>query len=123
VPGFQTTATCAPPPLCNDDAFEPDDTLAQATAVDRATTSSGVACAGDDDYFAVAAAGATVTASLTFDTTAVLEIALLDSSGNVLASAAGSSPQSVSTTGPVAGTIYVRVRAVGNAQGAYTLSL
>jgi hypothetical protein len=41
----------------------------------------------------------------------------------VLASAAGSSPQSVSTPGPAAGTVYVRVRAMGNAQGAYTLSL
>lgn len=123
VPGFQTSGSCAPPPLCNDDAFEPDDTLAQATVVDRGTTTSAVACAGDDDYFAVAAAGATVSASLSFDTTAVLEIALLDSSGDVLASAAGSSPQSVSTAGPVAGTVYVRVRAVGIAQGAYTLSL
>jgi hypothetical protein len=64
-----------------------------------------------------------VTASLTFDSTAVLEVALLDSSGAVLASAAGSSPQSVSTPGPAAGTVYVRVRAMGNAQGAYTLSL
>jgi hypothetical protein len=123
VPGFQTTATCAPPPLCNDDGFEPDDTLAQATVVDLRTTTSAMACAGDDDYFAVAAAGSTVTASLTFETTAVLEVALLDSAGNVLASAAGSSPQSVSTAGPVAGTVYVRVRAMGNAQGAYTLSL
>ena len=123
VPGFQTSGTCAPPPFCNDDSFEPDDTLAQATAVGRSTTTSGVACAGDDDYLAVAAAGATVTASLTFESTAVLEIALLDSSGNVLASAAGSSPQSVGTGGPVAGTVYVRVRAVGNAQGGYTLSL
>ena len=53
----------------------------------------------------------------------MLEVALLDSAGNVLASAAGSSPQSVSTPGAVAGTVYVRVRAVGNAQGSYTLSL
>ena len=53
----------------------------------------------------------------------MLEVALLDASGAVLASAAGSSPQSVSTPGPVAGTVYVRVRAMGDAQGAYTLSL
>jgi len=123
VPGFQSSANCAPPPLCNDDGFEPDDTLAQATAVDLGTTTSAVACAGDDDYFAVAAGGAVVTASLTFEATAILEVALLDSAGNVLASAAGSSPQSVSTAGPAAGTVYVRVRAVGNAQGSYTLSL
>jgi hypothetical protein len=123
VPGFQTTGNCAPPPLCNDDGFEPDDTLAQATAVDLGTTTSAVACSGDDDYFAVAAAGSTVTASLTFETTAILEVALLDSAGNVLASAAGSSPQSVRTAGPAAGTVYVRVRAAGNAQGSYTLTL
>ena len=123
VPGFVTAGSCAPPPLCNDDGFEPNDTIAQATPVDLGTTTSAKACAGNDDLFAVAAAGQVVTASLTFDSTAVLEVALLDASGNVLASAAGSSPQSVSTPGPVAGTVYVRVRAIGNAQGAYTLSL
>jgi hypothetical protein len=64
-----------------------------------------------------------VTASLTFDASAVLEVAFLDSSGAVIASVAGSSPQSLSTPGPVSGTVYVRVRAMGNAQGAYTLSL
>ena len=114
---------CAPPPLCNDDGFEPNDTFAQATPVDRNTTTSAIACAANDDLFAVAAAGAPVTASLTFDSTAVLEIALLDSAGNALATTAGSSPQTVTTPGAVAGTVYVRVRAIGNAQGAYTLSL
>jgi hypothetical protein len=123
VPGFQTSGKCAPPPLCNDDGFEPNDTLAQATPVALGTTTSGVACAVNDDLFAVAAGGNTVTASLTFDSTAVLEVALLDSSGAVLASAAGSSPQTVSTPGPVAGTVYVRVHVVDIAQGAYTLSL
>jgi hypothetical protein len=123
VPSFQTAATCAPPPFCNDDGFEPNDTFAQATAVDLGTTTSAVACAISDDYFAVAAAGRSVTASVTFETTAVLEVALLDSSGAVMASAAGSSPQTVSTPGAVAGTVYVRVRAVGNAQGTYTLRL
>lgn len=123
VPGFQTASTCAPPPLCNDDGFEPDNSLAQANPVDLGTTTSAVACAANDDFFAVPAAGAPVTARLTFDSTAVLEVALLDASGAVLASAAGSSPQSVGTPGPVAGTVYVRVRAMGNAQGAYTLSL
>jgi hypothetical protein len=82
-----------------------------------------MACAVNDDLFAVPAAGGVVTASLTFDSTAVLEVALLDGAGDVLASAAGSSPQSVRTPGPVGGTIYVRVRAVDNEQGAYTLSL
>ena len=64
-----------------------------------------------------------MTASVTFDSSTVLEIALLDGSGAVIASASGNSPQSVSTPGPVAGTVYVRVRAVGNAQGAYTLTV
>ena len=124
VPGFQTSGTCAPPPFCNDDTFEPDDTLGAGDRRRPRYHHLGRSRApGDDDYLAVAAAGAAVSASLTFESTAVLEIALLDSSGNVLASAAGSSPQSVSTAGAVAGTVYVRVRAVGNAQGAYTLSL
>ena len=54
----------------------------------------------------------------------MLEVALLDSAGNVLASAAGQQSRRASArAGAVAGTVYVRVRAVGNAQGAYTLSL
>ena len=53
----------------------------------------------------------------------MLEVALLDSSGAVLASASGSSPQSVTTPHAVAGTVYVSVRALGNAQGSYTLAL
>ena len=124
MPGFQTSGTCAPPPLCNDDGFEPDDTFAQATVVGRGTTTSGVACAGDDDYFAVAAAGAAVSASLTFESTAVLEIALLDSAGQRARERRRQQPaerQHARARWP--GTVYVRVRAVGNAQGAYTLSL
>ena len=122
VPGFQISGACAPPPPCNDDGFEPNDTIAQATPIDLGTTTSAVACAGNDDFFAVPAAGGTVTASLTFDSTAVLDIALLDSSGDV-AEVSGSSPQSVSTPSGVTGTVYVRIRAVGNAQGSYTLSV
>ena len=123
MPGFQTSGACAPPPPCSEDGYEPNDTIAQAKAVDLGSITSGVACAANDDVFAVAAAGASVTATLTFDTTAVLDVALLDSSGTILASASGSSPLSVTTQGPVAGTVYVRVRAVDNAQGSYTLSL
>jgi hypothetical protein len=123
VPSFQTAGACAPPPPCDEDGFEPNDTIAQATRADHPSVTSGDACADNDDIFAVPAAGAVVTASLTFDATAVLEVALLDSSGTQLASASGSSPLSVSTQGPVSGTVYVRIRAVGNAQGSYTLSV
>ena len=77
----------------------------------------------NDDYFAIAGVSGVVTATLTFDTNAVLEVALLDSSGATIASASGSTPQTVSTPGAVTGTVYVRVRAEGNAQGAYTLSV
>jgi hypothetical protein len=128
VPAFQTSSACAPPPLCNDDSFH-NDTLATAVLLDLGTTTSAIACANNDDFFAVAiptavaTAGARLTATLTFDANAVLEIALLDGSGHVLASASGTTPQTVSTPGPATGTVYVRVRAVGNAQGAYTLSL
>jgi hypothetical protein len=123
VPGFQTSGACAPPPPCSDDGFEPNDTIAQAVPIDLGTTTSAVACAGNDDYFGVRSAGTSVTATVTFDSTALLEVALLDGSGNVIASASGSSPQSVSTPGPAAGTVYVRIRPVGNAQGAYTLAV
>jgi hypothetical protein len=125
VPGFQTSSTCAPPAPCNDDGFEGkgNDSLAQAVPLTLGTTTSAVACPANDDYFSIADVSGVVAATLTFDSTAVLEIALLDSSGNVLASASGSTPKSVTTQGAVTGTVYVRVRAQGNAQGAYTLSL
>ena len=57
VPAFQTSGACAPPPPCSDDGWEPNDTLAQATAVTLGTTTSGVACAANDDIFAAPAAG------------------------------------------------------------------
>jgi hypothetical protein len=41
----------------------------------------------------------------------------------VLASASGSTPQIVASPGVIPGVVYVRVRALGTAQGAYTLSL
>ena len=63
-----------------------------------------------------------MTASLEFDSSATLELALLDSAGNVLASASGTTPQSVSTAGPVSGTIYARISVVNNQQGHYTLT-
>jgi hypothetical protein len=125
VPTFQTSDACTPPPLCNDDPFEPNNTIAQAVPLDLGTTTSAIACAGNDDLFAVATTGAGLTATVTFDTSTVLEVALLDTSGStVLAGYSGSSsPLTVSTPAGTTGTVYVRVRAVGNAQGAYTLSL
>ena len=82
VPGFQTSGTCAPPPLCNDDGFEPDDTLAQATAVDLGTTTSGVACAGRRRLLRGRGRrrGGDARRSRS-RRTAVLEVALLDSAG------------------------------------------
>ena len=123
VPGFETSAECAPPPLCNDDGFEDNNTIATATPVALGTTTSGVACADNDDYFSAPVAGSVVTAGLVFDDGANLQLALLDSAGNVLASVSGASPLSVSTPGAVSGTIYVRISVVNNAQGHYTLSL
>jgi hypothetical protein len=124
LPTFQTSDACSPPPLCNDDPFEPNNTLAQAIPLDIGTTTSAVACAADDDLFAVATAGAGLTASAHFDASTALEVTLLDTSGTTLASASGStSPVTVTTPAGTTGTVYVRVRAVGNAVGAYTLWL
>jgi hypothetical protein len=121
VPNFETLPPCAPPPLCNDDGFD-NHSMATATDVALGTTTSGVACADNSDYFSATAAGTVVTARLDFDNDATLELALLDSAGNVLASSSGSTPQSVSTAGPVSGTIYARISVVNNAQGHYTLT-
>jgi hypothetical protein len=125
VPTFQMSDACTPPPLCNDDSFEPNNTVAEAVPLDLGTTSSAVACAGDDDLFAVATGGQPLTATVTFDPATVLDVAFLDTSGtNVLASVtSGSSPLTVATPAGTTGTVIVRVRAVGNAQGTYTLFL
>jgi hypothetical protein len=124
LPAFQTSDACSPPPLCNDDPFEPNNTLARAIPLDLGTTTSAIACAADDDLFAVATEGAGVTASASFDASTALEVTLLDTSGTALASSSGSSsPVTVTTPAGTTGTVYVRVRAVGNAVGAYTLSL
>ena len=97
VPAFQTSGACAPPPPCSDDGFEPNDTLAQATPVDLGTTTSGVACAANDDYLRRPRGGCDRDGDADVRRRrAMLEVALLDSSGAVLASASGSSPQSVS---------------------------
>ncbi len=121
VPDFETAPGCAPPPLCNDDGFG-NHSMATATAVSLGTTTSGVACAAKDDYYVASAAGTVVTARLEFESNATLELALLDSAGNVLASASGSTPLSVGTAGPVSGSIYARISVVNNAQGHYTLT-
>ncbi|MDX6536142.1 MAG: hypothetical protein QOD37_483, partial [Gaiellales bacterium] len=97
VPAFESSAACAPPPPCSEDGYEPNDTIAQATTVSAGTTTSGTDCAANDDVFAVPAAGAPVTARLTVAPPAVLEVALLDSSGTVLATTSGSGPLSVTT--------------------------
>jgi hypothetical protein len=124
LPAFQTSGECAPPPPCSEDGFESNDGLGQATPVTIGTTSSGTACADNDDVFAVPATGASVTAVLTFNPPTVLDVALLDSTGAELASGSGSSsPLSVTTPRPVTGTVYVRIQSVGNAQGDYTLFL
>lgn len=50
---------------CDDDGFEPNDLLAQATPLNTATTASGAICPQDRDYFTVAApAGKGLVASL-----------------------------------------------------------
>jgi hypothetical protein len=125
VPSFQESGACTPPPLCNDDPFEPNDTVAEAIPLDLNTTTSAIACAGNDDLFAVDTGGQPLTATVAFDASTALEVTLLDTSGtNVLAGVTGgSSPLTVATPAGTTGTVIVRVRAVGNAQGTYTLSL
>ena len=71
-----------------------------------------------DDYYAVAAGGTVVTATLDVRQHRGARGRPARQLGQrARERRPGSSPQSVSTPGPVAGTVYVRIRAVGNAQG------
>ena len=123
VPGFQPTGRCAPPPLCNDDGFEPNDTPTQAIVVDLGTTTSAIACAVNDDFFAVAAGGS-----------AVPGLAVVRHRCRARGRAARQrrqrprerrrqqSPEHQHARARWRAPIYVRVRAVGNAQGSATRS-
>ena len=117
-------------PTCEDDGFEDNDDLDNASLLDLQTTLSfgdQRICTGDDDFYAVdLAAGDGLTATLFFaDEVGDLDLQILDEDGRVLASSVSVSDNEEATVGTVetAGLYFVRVFGFLDSEGAYDLDL
>jgi hypothetical protein len=119
---------------CQPDFFEggsDNDDVARAFVVDRGTIDAGAAlggeiCPGDVDVFAVdVAAGEALAATVSFDALAAdLDVAFLDSDGDVLDQSSGlAEPEVLSSRFIDAGRVFVRVRPFGHTQVTYNLQL
>ena len=116
------TVDASPEPvdLCGDEANEPNDDLASATAI--ANEASGNICAaGDVDHFVIDAAAGDVVVTLEFvHAEGDLDMKVFDASGASVASSAGTSDtETVNATG---GQI-VQVYGYSGATGLYTLTV
>ncbi|MEM1030497.1 MAG: pre-peptidase C-terminal domain-containing protein [Myxococcota bacterium] len=126
------TFTCLPPPpVCMDDAWEDNDTLATAAALGPGQHSGLVSCpqagggTGDDEdwYLLTLTASSQLQVTLQGGAASDLDLALYDANGNALdTSSSLSSNESVSTCGP-AGSYYARVHAFGAADNPYQLDV
>ena len=127
------SGTCEdePPPMCEDDAAEDNDSLAQASN-DPALTAGNhnfVSCpaasgAGDDeDWFPVfVAAGTQVNLSLNGGAASDLDMDLVDASGMVVATSTGAGSSESIQFCPGGATHYVRIYTGGAAENPYTLT-
>ncbi|MBC8073319.1 MAG: hypothetical protein IAG13_33675, partial [Deltaproteobacteria bacterium] len=116
-----------PPPACEDDALEDNDTRAQALA--RPALAAGeqddlVACADDDDWYRVViAADTTVGAIVDGGASSNLNLGLYDDGGDAIVFAEGPSSLEAVDACVHAGTYYVRVYAFGSADNDYDFLL
>ena len=120
-----------PPPPGNE--VEPNNSIGTAQVTATPTTINGtVASSSDTDYFKVSVgAGKRLTATLTPNSTSDYDLYIYNASGTQVASSIKGTGQidstSVTNTGGVAATYYVRVRfysgGTGSAAGKYTLSM
>jgi Bacterial pre-peptidase C-terminal domain len=116
-----------PPPECSDDAFEDNDTRAQALG--QSPLAAGeqddlAACADDDDWYRVVVAGdTTIGALIDGGAASNLNVGLYDADGTAIAQAEGASSSEVVEECVEAGTYYVRVYAFGSADNTYDLLL
>lgn len=118
-----------PPPVCEDDASEDNDTLAQAMAKPALGTGNHalVSCpdgpGDDEDWFRlVLAADTTITLSLDGGGATDLDLQLLGAGGSQLAASAGPGSDEEIVTCLGAGTYYARVHTSGSAENAYMLT-
>ena len=110
---------------CTDDAFEPNDSTMAAASISTGTTMAET-CPNNDDYYALmGTSGDTVSVTLTItDPTVDLDLEMLDNTGSYMTGSFGStSTESMMSTFPAAGLVYVHVIAYGTGSTAYTLDV
>lgn len=129
VPNSGTCDDEPPPPVCEDDAAEDNDSLAQAmgnpplAAGNHAFVSCPDGAGDDEDWFPiVVAADAEVTLSLSGGNATDLDMDLVDGAGTVLATSTGAGSSESIELCPGGGTHYVRVYTGGSGENPYTLS-
>ena len=107
------------------DATQSNDTLLTATSGVDNVDSDATICPGDKDLFRFdVAAGEALRATLQFNSATDLDVAFLDSLGNLIAQSAGiNEPEVLQHRFVSAATVYVRVQGFGNDIGSYTLTV
>jgi hypothetical protein len=113
-------------PTCTDDALEPNDTRTSPALVTAQTYANLMACANDDDFYAVdVPAQGTLTVTITFThASGDLELVLLDAAGTTLASSTGvTGTETVSATVQTASRLTARVFGYGGAQNSYAMTV
>lgn len=129
VPQSGTCDGDPPPPVCEDDDSEDNDTLAQAMAGPALGTGSHalVSCpdgpGDDEDWFRIVLAGdTTITLALDGGSATDLDLQLVGSGGAQVAASAGPGSDEEITTCLGAGTYYARVHTSDVGENAYALS-
>jgi hypothetical protein len=110
---------------CNDDAMEPNDTMAQATALTSGNPVSGTVCANNDDLFAIdLQAGDELTVGLSFaHASGDLDLSLHDAAGTRLAiSETTTDTETITYTATATGTHYLRAFGYQGATNSYRLT-
>jgi hypothetical protein len=115
---YQLEARLSTPPTPFE--FEPNDTLATASALPLAVTVAGYLTADDVDWYRISA-GAQAAVVVTVRAPAATEVALCDAAGRPLAVATGAAGQAVVVQR--AGAVFARVRAIGAGNLAATYSI
>ncbi len=116
---------CEPPPVCEDDAREDDDGADTATPLAPDTTTDGVLCGRDEDWFAIdAAAGCTLRVDAEFvDARGDVDLRMFDAAGDLVGESRGiGDRETISYLAAAAGTVYVQVTLIGE-RNTYRLSV
>ena len=111
--GLRVDVDCAPPPECEDDPFEDNDGIGNATPIEAGVPQDARVCAGDDDYFAFEApvAGCSFIASVNHvNANGDLDLRLLDvDGGRISSSETAADVERLSGTLEAAGVHFLRI--------------